>query len=77
MNLFWALVIAYIFKDRIKEGLRAWLYKRFQKWIPDRRLQLERGSYRHAGQVEESFRFINGRAGPRSRPQAAGVRAHH
>ena len=59
MNLFWAMVIAYIFKDRIKESLRAWLYKRFQKWIPDRRLQLERGSYRHAGQVEESFRFIN------------------
>lgn len=66
MNLFWAMVIAYIFKDRIKEGLRGWLYKRFQKWIPDRRLQLERGSYQHAGQVEESFRFIGADQVPES-----------
>ena len=57
MNLFWAMVIAYIFKDRIKEGLRAWLYKRFEKWIPDRRMQLYRTGTAHAGYVRESFRF--------------------
>lgn len=65
MNLFWAMVIAYIFKDRIKEGLRAWLYKRFAKWIPDRRVQLFRTETQHAGYVRESFRFTQ----PRSIPQ--------
>ena len=58
MNLFWAMVVAYIFKDRIKEGLRAWLYKRFAKWIPDRRTLLYRTGTAHAGYVRESFRFI-------------------
>ena len=58
MNLFWAMVVAYIFKDRLKDGLRAWLYQRFAKWIPDRRVQLFRTGTSHAGFVRESFRFI-------------------
>ena len=37
-NLFLALVIAYIFKDRVKEIGRERLLSLFREWIPDRRL---------------------------------------
>ncbi len=73
MNLFWAMVVAYIFKDRIKEGLRAWLYKRFAKWIPDRRVQLFRTGAAHAGFVRESFRFIE----PQQLPEKIRELRHH
>jgi len=38
INMFYALIIAYIFKDRIKDIAREQLSRLFQKWIPDRRL---------------------------------------
>ena len=36
-NLFLALVIAYIFKDRLKDWMRTRLAKLFRRWLPSRR----------------------------------------
>lgn len=57
-NLFLALVIAYIFKDRIKEVGREQLYRLFRKWIPDRKLLIYRGENTIVGICKESFQFM-------------------
>ena len=57
-NLFMALVVAYIFKDRIKEIGREWLLSCFREWIPDRRLRIFRGEHLEVGSCSESFRFV-------------------
>lgn len=57
-NLFIALVIGYIFKDRIKDLLKEQLSKRFKKWIPDRRLEILRDERYHVGDCKESFEFL-------------------
>ncbi|MDR2225762.1 MAG: hypothetical protein LBE52_07190 [Providencia sp.] len=59
-NLFLAMVIGYIFKDRLKEIGREQLYRIFQKWIPDRQLRIYReGVKAPVGVCKESFRFIS------------------
>ncbi|EJD6671210.1 MULTISPECIES: hypothetical protein [Providencia] len=59
-NLFLAMVIGYIFKDRLKEIGREQLYRLFQKWIPDRQLRIYReGVKAPVGVCKESFRFIS------------------
>ncbi|MEQ4707639.1 hypothetical protein [Providencia huaxiensis] len=59
-NLFLAMIIGYIFKDRLKEVGREQLYRLFQKWIPDRQLRIYReGIKAPVGICKESFRFIN------------------
>ena len=58
-NLFLALVIAYIFKDRIKEIGRERLLSLFREWIPDRRLLIYRGEHLEVGSCHESFRFVH------------------
>lgn len=59
-NLFIAMVVAYIFKDRFKEIGRDKLYQLFQKWIPDRKLLIYREGYHHPiGVCKESFRFLS------------------
>lgn len=58
-NLFIAMVIAYIFKDRLKEIGRDKLYKVFQRWIPDRKLMIyKEGMKKPIGICKESFRFL-------------------
>lgn len=63
-NLFVALVIGYIFKDRIKDLLKEQLSKRFKKWIPDRRLEIMRDERFHVGDCKESFEFFEVRRLP-------------
>lgn len=63
-NLFIALVIGYIFKDRIKDLLKEQLSKRFKKWIPDRRLEILRDERYHVGDCKESFEFFDVRRLP-------------
>lgn len=58
MNLFVALVIAYIFKDRIKEISRDWLQEVFRRWIPDRLLQIYREPNIEVGTCRESFDYM-------------------
>ncbi|MDD9340878.1 MAG: hypothetical protein PV362_14775 [Providencia heimbachae] len=59
-NLFLAMVVGYIFKDRFKEIGREQLYRLFQKWIPDRQLRIYReGVKAPVGICKESFRFLN------------------
>ena len=58
-NLFLALVVAYIFKDRIKEIGRERLLSLFREWIPDRRLLIYRGEHLEVGSCHESFRFVH------------------
>ena len=58
INLFLAMVIAYIFKDRIKEIGREQLFRMFQKWIPDRRLLIYKDDKTAVGICKETFRFI-------------------
>ncbi|MBG5884535.1 hypothetical protein [Providencia alcalifaciens] len=58
-NLFLAMVIGYIFKDRLKEIGREQLYRLFQRWIPDRQLRIYReGVKEPVGVCKESFRFL-------------------
>ncbi|MDR2988974.1 MAG: hypothetical protein LBU59_00690 [Providencia alcalifaciens] len=58
-NLFLAMVIGYIFKDRLKEIGREQLYRLFQRWIPDRQLRIYReGVKEPVGICKESFRFL-------------------
>lgn len=58
-NLFFALVIAYIFKDRFKEIVRDWLSNViFRRWIPDRRLFIFMGK-KKVGCAKENFGFVS------------------
>lgn len=60
VNLFVAMVVAYIFKDRIKEIGRDKLYRTFQRWIPDRKLMIYReGMKKPIGICKETFRFLS------------------
>ena len=61
LNLFFAMVLAYIFKDRIKEVLRAKLLKRFREWLPDRRLRIMRSGTagQEIGRCDETFDFLS------------------
>ena len=60
INLFIAMVVGYMFKDRIKEIGRDKLYRTFQKWIPDRKLMIYReGLKKPIGICKESFRFLS------------------
>lgn len=58
-NLFLALVVGYIFKDRIKEIAREKLFKIFQRWIPDRRQLIYAENEAIVGICLESFRFVD------------------
>jgi hypothetical protein len=57
MNLFIAMVIAYIFKDRMKEIFRDWMSRVFRRWIPDRRLVIVKNPSIVVGSCRESFDF--------------------
>ena len=65
-NLFLALVIGYIFKDRIKDMLREKLAKKFRRWIPDRRLEILRDDTHNVGECKESFEFLDEKSLPAS-----------
>lgn len=55
--LFAAMVVGYIFKDRMKDVARARLFSMFQRWIPDRKHDLYDGRGTSVGTCDESFRF--------------------
>ena len=57
-NLFMAVVIAYIFKDRMKDIGREQLLRLFRKWIPDRRLLIYRDEKTIVGDCRENYRFV-------------------
>lgn len=63
--LFAALVISYIFKDRLKEVSRAYLFNMLRRWIPDRRQDLLDSNNRQVGHCRESFRFMDWEALPK------------
>lgn len=58
MNLFIALVIAYIFKDRLKDGLREALARIFRRWLPNRRTKLTRSDGRRVGYADEMVDYL-------------------
>ena len=57
-NLFLALVIAYIFKDRLKDWMRTRLAKLFRRWLPSRRQLIYANDGRMVGVCRESFEFV-------------------
>lgn len=57
-NLFMALVIAYIFKDRLKDWMRQRLAKLFRRWLPSRRQLIFANDGRRVGVCRESFEFM-------------------
>lgn len=57
-NLFLALVIAYIFKDRLKDWMRTRLAKLFRRWLPSRRQLIYANDGRRVGVCRESFDFV-------------------
>lgn len=59
MQLFFAMVIGYIFKDRMKEGFRARLFSTFRRWVPDRRQVIYNNQRQPIGQCDESFVFVD------------------
>jgi hypothetical protein len=59
MALFFSLVIAYIFKDRIKELTRLYIYKRVQKYLYDHKTMIFSSFNDKIGYCRESFSFIN------------------
>ncbi len=59
MNLFLALIIAYIFKDRMKDISREKLFTMFRRWIPDRRQVIYANPQTPIGTCVESFRFVD------------------
>ena len=66
-NAAWVLVvvIAYIFKDRIKETLRAVLLHTLPSLISDTRIRLvDQASGRRVGRVSSRVRFLKGRSAP-------------
>lgn len=56
-QLFISLVIAYIFKDRIKEIFRDHLFSLFRRWLPDRELFIFDNRGHKLGNCKESSRF--------------------
>ena len=73
LNLFFAMILAYIFKDRIKEVLRAKLLRRFREWLPDRRLRIMRTGTAgtEIGRCDETFDFLSSKQIP---PEVARLR---
>lgn len=64
-NLFLALIVSYIFKDRIKEISREWLAGTLlRRWVPDRRLLIFRGENTRVGVCKESFDFVDSKKIP-------------
>lgn len=57
--LFLAMVIGYIFKDRMKESFRTKLFKLFRRWLPDRRQIIYKNFGEPIGSCEESFVFVS------------------
>lgn len=55
--LFAALVIGYIFKDRMKDVARTRLFTLLRRWIPDRVQDLYDGRKNAVGRCTETFRF--------------------
>lgn len=57
-QLFIAMVIGYIFKDRMKEGFRARLFSTFRRWLPDRQQIIYKHVNHPVGKCDESFVFV-------------------
>lgn len=57
-QLFLAMVIGYIFKDRMKEGFRARLFSTFRRWLPDRQQIIYKNLRQPVGKCNESFVFV-------------------
>ena len=53
-----AVVIIYILKDRIKEGLKTFYYKEASKWFPDYSTQITRSANHRLGRLNENFSFL-------------------
>ncbi|WP_411704132.1 hypothetical protein [Edaphovirga cremea] len=60
-QLFLAMVIGYIFKDRMKESFRARLFSTFRRWLPDRQQMIYKNLRQAIGKCSESFVFVNER----------------
>jgi hypothetical protein len=58
LQLFFAMVIGYIFKDRMKEGFRARLFSTFRRWVPDRQQMIYKNCRQPIGKCDESFVFV-------------------
>ncbi|MFC0225286.1 hypothetical protein [Serratia aquatilis] len=58
-QLFLAMVIGYIFKDRMKEGFRARLFSTFRRWLPDRQQIIYKNLRQPVGRCNESFVFVD------------------
>lgn len=56
--VFFALVVSYIFKDRIKERMRLYLSRKAARWLFDRRATLYAGTGDRIGICEESVDFL-------------------
>ena len=57
--LFLAMVIGYIFKDRMKESFRNKMFSWFRRWLPDRRQIIYKNFGEPIGLCEESFVFVS------------------
>jgi len=64
LQLFLLLVVAYMFKDRIKEATRALFARLLEKHMFDREITVEDGAGRELGQVREKIAFIRGEEVP-------------
>lgn len=62
--LFLALVIGYIFKDKMKELSREKMFSLFRRWLPDRRLVIYKDIDHPIGDSEETFLFVDERKLP-------------
>jgi hypothetical protein len=58
-QLFLAMVIGYIFKDRMKETFRARLFSTFRRWLPDRQQIIYKNLHQPVGKCNESFVFVD------------------
>jgi len=61
---FVALVVSYIFKDRLKELLRTYFQKRMSRLLFDQRTSIRDAAQRKVGECRESFDFIDKRRLP-------------
>ncbi len=59
LPFFIALVISYMFKDRIKEILRLYLSNSLHRWLFDRRRNIYHGFHEKIGICRESFNIID------------------
>ena len=60
-----AIIIAYIFKDRIKESLRSILIHTLPSLVSDERIRLiDQASGRHIGRVSSRVRFLKSHSAP-------------